>query len=487
MSKEWCKNIDEFSTVDVNFNADYPPDRHRDRVFEQRIRSCSFASLSHIRFDPSFKYPLLVKEITFTTHVSAENVLQILSVCTNIESLRFLTTMTSETAFDDNDRTAAALNNLKNLQYLEIGILTFLERSPVLRSRTFSAIIGNEKIVFPALKTLSVAFLVRHIEWFQIFMFVARHSVSLKSLNAICPCGERTEKRGKETLLPSNLTFPQLESLVVNGESNCACREDVWILLDQQRQLRRYETDIASGAVFLKEVIEKNQATIKVLKLHEIGNTYNEELNGEIFEKCLSLEELSLRFDWGYVIVVNVGGGTAQQKMPVLYNLNVLPKSLLRLTLCGSQILTSELDGLFATERDLEEVTLGRADSLKMKNTGMTSEILITMLRNLTNLRKFRIFLDMICEVESNEVYYCSELKGIWLRIWDIAKEIDIVNNGEGPDAEKCCGDRYNEEECLSHRPFIDLVFKSGATREEFLKRLEKRNGTSEPSSTQSS
>lgn len=480
VNKEWCKNIDEFSTIDVKFNADYPAERHLPRVYSQRIRSCTFASL-HVPFQPNFKNPLLVKEITFTTHVSAKNVLKILSVCTNIEALKFLTTMTSETAFENDDETAAVFNNLKHLQFLELGILSFLDRSPKQISRTFSAIIGNDKILFPALKLLSVAFHVRHVEWFQIFMFVSRHSVSLKSLNAICPCGERligSEKRSKETMLPSNLTFPQLDSLVVNGASDCSCREDVWLLLDQQKHLKRYETDISRGAVFLKEVIEKNQKTIRVLKLHEIGNLYSDELNCEIFRECLSLQELSLRFDWGFVIVVNVGGGTAQQKMPVLYNLQALPKSLLRLTLCGSQILSHELESLFSVDRGLEEVTLGRADSLKVKNTGMTISILIKMLENMKMLKKFRIFLDMICELESHEVYYCSELNGIWLGIWEIAKITKVINDRSNAETREdtCCGESYNEEACLSHRPYIDLVFKGAAMKADFLRRLKHIN-----------
>lgn len=481
VNKEWCGNIDEFSTVEVTFNDDYPSAEHLPRVFSQRIKSCTFTSLHTARFNPAFKYPLLVKEMTFTTQVSTENVLGILSVCTHIESLRFLTTMSSETRFTDYTQCARVFNNLKNLHHLEIGIWAFLDRNPKQTSRTFSAIIGNELVLFPALKSLNIAFLVRHSEWNQIFRFLARHNVSLKTVNAMCPCGERApggERRVEGIGVHSNLVFPQLENLVINGGSDCACREDLWPLLEQQKQLKRYETDISQGAVFLKDVIEANHETIKVLELHEIGNLYSDELNCELFQKCINLEDLSLHFDWRFVIVVNVGGGTAQQRMHVLYNLNLLPKGLKKLTLCGSQILSTELENLLGSERSLEEVTLGRADSIKIDNTGITLSIMIKMLKHLKNLKKFRIFLDMICSRESKEVFSCGELTGLWLKIWEIAKQVNVVNREEDKDEGRCCGNQYNEQKCASHRQYIDLIFKNHSFREQFLLNLEELQKT---------
>ncbi|CAL8097459.1 unnamed protein product [Orchesella dallaii] len=474
VNKEWCKNIDEFSTVDVNFNADYPQTKYRKRVFELRIRNCTFSSL-HVPFSPDFKNPLLVKEITFTTHVSSSNVLKVLSVCSNVESLRFLTTMSSETSFKEDETTSNVFNNLKNLQYLEIGILTFLDRCPKTRSKTYSAIIGNDNVLLPSLKELRVAFLVLHIEWFQLFKFVSRHSVTLKSFNVMSPCGERIvggEQRCKDTIVQKGLTFPQLDTLIVNGVSECACREDIWLLLDQQKQLKRCETDISQGALFLKEVIERNHKTIRVLKLHEISNLDSDELSCDMFRKCSSLQDLYLRFEWGFVIVVNVGGGTSKSRVPVLYNLESLPESLKRLTLCGSQLLSDELDSLFSKKRVLEEVTLGKAETLKAKNTGLTSKILTKMLENLEKLRKVRISIDMICEHECREGNYCGDLNGIWLKIWELAKEMDVVDNEIGDYEGRCCGPRYNEETCMSHQPFIDMVFKTDPLRVSFLNRL---------------
>lgn len=435
-------------------------------------------------FSPQFSNPLLVKEITITTQVSPTNALRILSVCTNIETLRFLTTMASETSFENDRQTASILNNLKNLSFLEIGILTFLDRNSSQKSRTFDGIVGNENVVLPSLKILKLAFIVLHYEWLNLFKFMSRHAITLKCLNTMCPCGERLDmfdsgSHNRHTTLPRDITIPQLNTLAVNyaDENYCSFLEDsISLLLTQQKQLRRYETDISCGATLLKEVIDKNHTTIRILKLGKIGNVYSDELDCDIFRKCLGLQELSLRFDWGYVIVVNVGGGTAQQRLPLLYNLEALPKSLQRLTLCGTQIPSKELLSLFSQERILEEVTLGRADSMKAKDTGMTTPILMKMLENLVKLKKFRIFLDMICERESNEVCYCNELNGVWLQVWEIAKEVKVVNLDEVNETEgKCCGNKYNDVSCLSHRPFIDMGFQTPKSRVELLNRMKQK------------
>lgn len=425
VSKQWCDRLDKLSYVDIEWSL--IPKIYYDRIVNLRIRSSEFSGLK-TPFKWRFKYPLLVKEITFGCHVTSENVRMILSSCTCVEVLRFYSTATADTCFESENDVSKILGGLKHLKCLHFGNFSFGVNS--VRSSTFQAIFGNPTLYLPKLALIHVNYAMYHTEWKLLFNFVARHSFSLRSLCIAFQCVNDRQQSEisnpiyavKDFMSKKDINCLKLTSVTLKGWSgqpcNCGLGDLLWTILENQTGLERLEVSYVPNINLLKTVIKNNKKSLRSVKAYSVNISHSDEVDGSLFRECSDLSELCIAFSSTTVIVVSTD---IKVNMFCLDNLSQLPTSLITLKVAGCDFLTVDLIEMSKVLKRLKVLEFNEKERKSSENCGITPSCFISVCKNLEELVRFS-FKGNYLSVAMDE----DNGKSKWRRIHEIANEMDL-------------------------------------------------------------
>ncbi|CAG7703979.1 unnamed protein product [Allacma fusca] len=408
VSKAWKNNVDLLSSFKVRLDGRMGREK-LEKIREKRIQTVELLSLQD-GFEVKFKYPNYVKELLVTTLVSPANFVKCCEMFTEVQTLRFISTVKSDTTFDPRNKACSrkALACLKKLKEIDIMIHSFAP------SKTLKSVTARICCATPLRSTLEQDVCFSTQPWFS----------ELKGLN--------------------------FQSLHIFHSQTCgSCDlDDVWNeILRSQTSLLRVTADYNDMTVSdVFEILRQNKS-LRSCKIYRVICAYLFDVDGlqALNEVSDSLQELALDFVNSAVISCNPA--SALQLEMKFFDFMHLPTSLRKLSIRGYNLSKEQFLTTLGGLSYVEEFNVGNCVFHDASTRiSLFKEILHTLGFDSCGVRRFLF--------DTFEIPELGDERKKWMILEDAALRFGILHH------------QHNSDEMDCERSFYDFRFTKLEIRE---------------------